>query len=381
MSIPNLHPDDLLFFNEVADAMRTIATRYALPLKSIRPAHMPKAGMSDFLGRCFSTGEIELVMRATVDGQFVEHPRSPEDVWRTAAHELAHLKHLNHGAAFHEFFMELVQAMDNLRTPDHKAKIIDKLVKMQRARQSEAELGNTEAAEAFASAINRMLVEYELRPSDLDYARAADDDPIVELRVDLSKYAIDAKKTRVAWQEALARIVAKAHLCSFLLRPGSNQIWFVGTRSHAMVAEYVFGTLIPAANTMSIKEKYRYGHECFKRDGHWKGVNGFRESWLTSFTQRIAERFDDARKAAVAEVVVDLPAGSESQALIRLDGALTRVKSYIDDKFKSRRSGANALSSGRSTNSEGVARGKAAANAMTLGRRAVTSAASPKRLR
>lgn len=374
-----LHPDDVLFFNEVKTAMFKIAKRYVLPLKSVTAASMPQSGMIDFLGRCFSTGDVELVMRATVDGVFVDAPRTPADVWRTAAHELAHLKHMNHGAQFHEFFAELVRAFDNLQE-DHRERVIRKLVKMQQSRDGEAALGNLEASEAFAAAINRMLVENELHPSDLDYARAADSDPVIELPCDMSKYAIDKKRQRVAWQEALARIVAKAHLCTFLLRTGSNQIWFVGTKSHATVAEYVYGTLVPIANTMSIKEKYRYGHECFARDGHWKGVNGFREAWLDAFITRIAERFDAARKAAVAEAVVDLPAGSESQALMRLDGALTKVQHYIDDKFKSRRGSASPLSNGRSTNDEGAKRGRAAADAMTIGRRGVTGGATRKLL-
>lgn len=375
----NLHPDDVLFFHEVRLAMQKIAKRYELPLKDIVPATMPQTGMADFLGKCYHDGHIELVMRATVDGKFVDAPRTPADVWRTAAHELSHLKHMNHGAQFHEFFAELVRAFDNL-SEDHREKTLRKLVKMQQSRDGEAKLGNLAAAEAFAAAINRMLVENELNPSDIDYARTADDDPVIELMCDLSKYAIDKKKQRVAWQEALARIVAKSHLCTFLLRPGSNQIWFVGTKSHATVAEYVYGTLIPIANTMSIKEKYKYGHECFARDGHWKGVNGFREAWLDAFVRRIAERFDDARKAAVAEAVVDLPAGSESQALMRLDGALIRVQKYIDNKFKSRRSSASMLSSGRSNNAEGSKRGRAAADAMTIGRRGVASGATKKLL-
>lgn len=381
MNAPKLtmHPDDVLFFHEVRLAMQKIARRYALPLRDIVPATMPPSGMADFLGKCYHDGHIELVMRATVDGTFVDAPRSPAKIWNTAAHELAHLKHMNHGPQFQEFFAELVRAFDNLQE-DHREKTLRKLVKMQQSRDGEAKLGNLEAAEAFAAAINRMLVENELNPSDIDYARSADDDPVIKLPCDLSKYAIDKKKQRVAWQESLARIVAKAHLCTWLLRTGSNQIWFVGTKSHATVAEYVYGTLVPIANAMSIKEKYKYGHECFARDGHWKGVNGFREAWLDAFVKRIAERFDDARKAAVAEAVVDLPTGSESQALMRLDGALVRAQRYIDDKFKSRRSSASMLSSGRSTNAEGSKRGRAAADAMTIGRRGVAGATSKKLL-
>jgi len=374
-----IHPDDVLFFNEVKAVMFKIAKRYQLPLRDVVAATMPESGLIDYMGRCHWDGHIELVLRCSVDGTFCDAPLSPAEVWNTAAHELAHLLHMNHGPQFHEFYAELVRAFDNVQE-DHRERVLRKLVKLQQSRDGEAKLGNMEAAEAFAAAINRMLVENELHPSDIDYARTADDDPVIELLVDLSKYAIDKKRQRVAWQEALARIVSRSHLCSWMLSKGSNRIWFVGTRSHATVAEYVYGTLVPIANAMSIKEKYKYGHECYARDGHWKGVNGFREAWLDAFVKRIAERFDEARAAAVAAAVVDLPAGSESQALMRLDGALVKVQRYIDNKFKAKRGSASALRSGRSTNEEGSRRGRAAADSMTIGRKGVTGAVARKLL-
>lgn len=376
-----LHPDDVLFFNEVADVIRKVAKHYNLPLTRVEPASMPASGMIGFLGRCHSDGLIELVMRATVDGQFVDEPRTPEDVWRTAAHELSHLRHMNHGLGFQTFELEMREAVANFRV-DHRQKVIDKLVKIQALRESEAALGNTAAAEAFAAAMNKMLIEHELSPSDIDYARATDKDPIVELPVDLSKYRIELKRTRVAWQESLARTVANAHLCTFLLRPGSNRIWFVGTKSHATVAEYVFGTLVPAATVMCNAAYHQYGLDCAAaagEPGKWRaGAPGFRESWTHAFIKRITERFDEARKAAVAEVAPDVP-GAQSTALIRLDGALVRVRQYIDDKFKSRR-GAAPLQRINDRNAEGRARGRAAADAMPIGRRGVTGGRSVKGL-
>ena len=107
----NLHPDDVLFFNEVRNAMFKVARDYALPLKSVSPTSMPAKGMNDFLGRCFHSGEIEIVMRATVDGEWCEAPRTPDLVWKTAAHELSHLRHMNHGHAFQEFQLELEEAL------------------------------------------------------------------------------------------------------------------------------------------------------------------------------------------------------------------------------------------------------------------------------
>lgn len=388
-----MHPDDVLFFNEVRDAMYRVAKQYQLPLRSVTAATMPEKGMIDYLGRCFGTGDIELVMRATVDGQFCNAPRTPDDVWRTAAHELAHLKHMNHGLAFETLMFELRSALDNIPV-DHKEKVIAKLVKIQTQRDDAARRASSEKetpaqreaaakeAETFASVLNRMLIDEELTPSDLDYARATDKDPVIEMRVDLAKYKIEKKNTRVAWQESLARIVAKAHLCTFLLSPGRNQIWFVGTKSHAMVAEYVYGTLVPIAARMSYIEYRKFRRATKPVNGKYArpATHGFVEAWLNAFVDRIEERLVEARNAAVSEIAKDMP-GAESQALIRLSGALRKVEQYIDDKFKSRRrSGVAALSSGRSSNSEGAARGRAAADAMPIGRRGVTGGSSPRGL-
>jgi hypothetical protein len=368
-----LHPDDVLFFAEVSDIMRKVARHYKLPLRKIDPYPMPDRAMADRLGDCAHDGTIRLVMRATVDGQFVEAPRNPEKVWETAAHELAHLKHMNHGVTFQEFELEMRQAVENARGGDHRQKVIDKLLKLQASREGEARLGNSAAAEAFAGMINKMMLEHELHPSDLDYARAADDDPIVEVKTDLSRYRIDAKHTRIAWQENLARIVANAHLCKFLIRTGSNDITFVGTRSHAVVAEYAFGTLVNAAKALSWEAYVAYGKECAKAEGRgrkWVAAErGFIESWLAAFTGRIEERMQETRRAAVAEAARDVP-GGESMALMRLDGALTKAARYIDDKFKGK---AAPLTRVHARHAEGRRRGRAAADAMTIGRRGVTS--------
>lgn len=375
---PNqLHPDDVVFFLEVSAAMRRVAKKYDLPLRSITPLPMPESGLADRLGDCSASGEIRLVMRATVNGAWCEHPRSPESVWNTAAHELSHLRYMNHGVQFNEFWSELHLALRN-QQEDHRDKIIGKLVKMQAQKEGEAAIGNTEAAEAFASAINRMLLEYELNPSEIDYARTADRDPVIEVRVDLTRYHIESEKRRIAWQEALARIVARAHLCQFLIRPGSNDIYFVGTKSHAMVAEYVYGCLVPAAQIMSKQERRRFRRGQKKVHGFAKDCAGFTASWLNAFIGRLEERFEEARKAAVAAAIpADAPAGSHSQALMRLDGALIKAQQYVNDKFKAKRS-VSALAMRHGRHAEGARRGREAANAMTLGRKGVTSGSTQK---
>lgn len=387
--LTKLHPDDVLFFNEVRAAMFRVAKSYGLPLRSIEPMSMPEKALADRLGDCSQSGNIRMVMRATVDGAWCEAPRSPERTWETAAHELAHLKHFNHSSAHAEFTLELLMALRN-QTEDHRDKIIRKMVKLQNQAQGEREIGNTAAAEAFAAAVNRMLIEYELNPSAIDYARTQQDDPVIEIPVDLSKYRIEKVDRRVAWQESLARVVANAHLCTFLLRTKSNNIWFVGTKSHATVAEYVYGILVPAAEKMSLKARHDHRVELRKRYGIEPGkaiprsigeAFGFREAWLDAFVNRISERMAEARQAAVREAVdlSDAP-DAESQALIRLDGAVVKVRKYIDDRFAGRRRAAQSLTRRAGWNSAGRAAGRAAADAMPIGRRGVTAGSGPKGL-
>jgi hypothetical protein len=374
----NIHPDDLLFFHEVANAMKNVAKAYHLNLKSITHYKMPERGMSDRMGQCTASGDISLVLRCTVNGVWCDEPMSPDEVWDTAAHELAHLKHMNHGLEFQEFRLELAQALQN-RKQDHKEKVIARLVKMQKSREGEAAIGNLEAAESFAAAINRMLIEYELHPSDIDYARTADNDPVIELPVNMGTYNIKVKKARIAWQESLARIVAKAHLCQFLIRQGSNQIWFVGTKSHATVAEYAYGIMVPAVEKMACYDYHKAQAAYAKVGENWR-ITGFSSSWHIAFAQRVTERFEEARRLAVSQASEPVP-GGESTALLRLDGALVKVRAYINDKFKSRR-GVSALNSMRGgSHQAGLTAGRAAADRMAIGRRGVAGAAAPKLLK
>lgn len=388
----HLHPADQPLFLRIASAMRSVAKWYDLPLASIS-GHPDGSYTASPLGDCSSHGRIRLVMRGKLaDGSWDVEPRREADVWGTAAHELAHLRHMNHGVAFHDFEMEMQTALANQQR-DHREKVIERLVKMQAQRDSEHKLGNLDAAETFAAAINKMLLEYELDPSDLDYARTADDDPVVEIKVDFKLYQIDEKKSRIAWQESLARLVARAHLCKFLLRTGSNQIWFVGTRSHATVAEYVYGTLVPVVATMAQRDCWRARAEAYRQHGQRvegrciqltrevsEQLRGFQAAWLEAFLTRISERFDEARRQAVETATAD-GVTTSSTALVRLSGALVKAQTYIDEKFQVKRKYANPLSQVTGNNSLGKQMGRAAADKLNIGRRGIESTGPVKRLR
>ena len=372
-----IHPDDLLLFTEISAAMWRVASAYDLPLKSVSGLPTPSRGLYDRLGDCSYTGHIRLVLRCSVNGVWADEPNSPQQVWETGAHELAHLRHMNHGSEFENLCAELIAAMRNQQI-DHRQRVIDKLIKMQASRQSEKEIGNTEAAEAFAAGINRMMIEYELNPSDLDYSRATDHDPVVEIPVNFGVYRIEDTKTRSAWMETLARSVANANLCTFLIRSGSNQITFVGTKSHATVAEYIFGTMVPFISKTSKQEEIRYWHET----GGGRGVNnqakGYRASWISGFLTRLWERFAEARRLAVEEAAARQGNSTET-GLMRLDGALVKVRTYIDNKFSSKAArGASYISHHSRGHAAGVKDGREAANQIALGKRGIGSGAPPK---
>jgi hypothetical protein len=328
MSLKYLHPADAMLFTEVVATMKVVAAEYKLPLRSVSPMKDPTLAKSA-LGLCSASGDIYLCLRARdAKGEWTERRREV-DIYETAAHELAHLRHFNHGVQFQEFEQELIAAMRNRNRDknDPKDKVIDKLLKLQAARDGEAKIGNEAAAEAFAATINRLLLEHELNPTDLDYAKGGEDDPVIEIRVNRDKYQIEKMRVRIAWQEELARLVAHAHLCRFLIVPSTNIITFVGTRSHASVAEYAYGLLVPAATHMSDKAAYAYRKEC-ARAGEPKKANGFRGAWLDAFVQRIGQRFAEARQDTVKADAERRAARGESDptttAMIRLSGAVAK---------------------------------------------------------
>lgn len=372
-----LHPEDVLFFAEVAAAMKKVAHKYNLGLKVV--GHLPDNYVgfdTDRWGQCFpKQGRVELLLRAKVNGRWTDDSLSPQAVWDTAAHELAHLRYYTggvdgngHGEEHAVFTEELKDALANA-TEDHRERVLRKVVKMQAQAQSEAKIGNVEAADAFARMVNKMLIENELRPSDVDYARAQLDDPVVEVEVDLARYGMPVRAARSQWQELLASVVSKAHLCTFLIRPRTNRIWMVGTKSHATVAEYSYGVLVSAAEKIADKEWIKYYDMC-RQMGDTQKARGFRQSWLRAFVVRISQRFDEERRKMIAGG--NLP--SSTTAIVRLDSALTKVRRYIDDKFK-KGGHASALAGYGADHPDGRAWGRAAADRMAIGQRGMEASA------
>ena len=236
-------------------------------------------------------------------------------------------------------------------------KVLDKLAKLRAARDGEAQLGNTAAAEAFAGMINTLLLKHEL--SELDIPLNVVEDPIIELMVDQRAHGIKFSGVRVGWQEVLAQIVAKAHMCKILVHPRTNFITLVGTKTNTTVAEYAYGVLVTAADKMANRARQTYWNE-HRNDPDFESGN-YRQAWLTGFIQRIAERFEEARRQEVQA------SSNSSTALVRLNQQLVRAQAHIDEKYKKKASTVHLQTGLRSAKEAG----RKAADDMAIGRKGV----------
>lgn len=237
-------------------------------------------------------------------------------------------------------------------------KILDKLAKLKARAEGEKRIGETAAAEAFAAMINKLLLEHEL--SETDIPLAPEVDPIIEHLVRPQDHDIKFTNVRIGWQERLAGIVARAHLCRHLVSTGTNYITFVGTKSHVMVAEYAYVTLVRTAARLSYYAMKKYYREHCDEPGFT--IDNYRAAWLRGFISRISERFDEVRRQEMEAT------GSSSTALIRLSEQLTRASQYLDDK-KVRSVRAARVGSG---NIYGQIEGRRAADKMNIGQQAMS---------
>jgi len=83
------------------DAER-IARRFALRYRSITAE---RAGVTSRYGVCYSDGAIKIRLRHATTGR----PLKYSSLVNTLCHELAHLKHFNHGVRFRAFYLQLLE--------------------------------------------------------------------------------------------------------------------------------------------------------------------------------------------------------------------------------------------------------------------------------
>lgn len=246
-----------------------------------------------------------------------------------------------------------------------KDKLLDKLQKLRTHADSAEKIGNQEEAQAFAAMFQKLLLEHHIEMTDLEFETMEREQPVEKHMIDYDQHGIPYKRSRVAWMERLASIVAKAHYCRILVHPGSNAITLVGRHEDIAVAEFMYVTLVRAIQQMAKKEHMKYCWETYKRDGHCHAAAGFKEAFIQSFIMRLAERYDLARRQAE----------STCTALVRLD---TAVEDFMKNgEFKK----CYSLARMGSHNGEGHRRGRRAADEVDIHGKAVGGGDNTKLIR
>lgn len=256
-----------------------------------------------------------------------------------------------------------------------REKLLEKLAKLKNAAQGEEAVGNTAAAELFAAKFQQMLLEHDLKASDVEFAAERREQPVGEHRIDYEKYPdIKLKRARVQWQEDLAFIIAKAHFCDILVYKQSSRITLVGSKDHCEVAEYMIMTLTRMADELANREYSIFSTQCVKEcvycgrekkacqcsqyggkfKPNWAKCRGFRPSFLLAFVNTLNRRFSEQKRQAT----------SSSTALVRVNSMEHAVKSYIEEKYKGKT--ATALSNNSSMNVYGIKAGRQRANEVNL---------------
>lgn len=245
-------------------------------------------------------------------------------------------------------------------------KLLDKLSKLKKMAEGAAAIGSEAEAQAFADKLQAMLLDHDLQMSDIDFEKLAVEEPIEDEYVDVSKHGVKHVKSRVAWMERLAGMVARANFCRILIVPNSNNFYIVGRREHRAVAEYMIVTLMRAVQDISKKEHAKFSWECYKRDKSTYAARGFKESFITAFLVRLFERLEELKRTA---------SDSTSTALVRINREDAAVEKNLADRreagmFGPKRKG---LMLSRGNNYEGATRGRAAADKVSLAGKAVGS--------
>lgn len=240
-------------------------------------------------------------------------------------------------------------------------KILDKLAKIKAHMESAKKIGSEAEAQAFAEMLQKLLLKHKLDMTDIEVEAEEKAEPVDRYDVDLDSHGLKTKASRVGWSEKLAVIVARAHFCRILIYRGSNLITIVGRKSDAAVAEFLYVTLLRAAESIAQKEYVKFFYEC--RDaGDVRRARGFKASFLVAFVSRIEYRLDQVRRAEA----------SSSTAIVRVNRAELAVKQFMDGmKTRTIKSLTHVAK-----NAEGYNRGKAAADRVNLTGNAFEGSAS-----
>lgn len=237
-----------------------------------------------------------------------------------------------------------------------KDKLVDRIRKLLAKAKSAKEIGSEAEAASFAAAAQKMLAKYKLEMSDIEFTTMEREEPVGD------EYVQGTKRSREAWAERLASIVARAHYCRILVVTGSDSIILIGRATDRAVAAYVFTTLREFAERQSDKDARVFRKQQRSQIGATIGTNrNFPAAWLEAFVTRISERYYAERRE------MEQAAKTAGTSLIRLSNALAVVDEELERRRKSGATSKVKSAAGRSSaNDAGHRAGRAAGDAATI---------------
>ncbi len=93
--------EDRAVIRRLREQGAALATKFSLRYKCIDPEI---DGVNEYYGICYEDGEIRIRLRHAVTGRVLKESSLVD----TLCHELAHLKHMNHGVRFRRLYQEIL---------------------------------------------------------------------------------------------------------------------------------------------------------------------------------------------------------------------------------------------------------------------------------
>lgn len=206
-------------------------------------------------------------------------------------------------------------------------RIIEKIAKLKAHAESAQSIGNSEEAAAFAAAMQRLMDNYNLNMTEVELHNLNQTDPVVEVMYDAerwSKFGFKECNHRQSWSELLGGVVAQGYHCKVLLYRG-NRLSFIGRRSDAEIAEYLFLTLRRLAIQLVQRARTVHMIKAVDSGNYADMMKNFKSSFLLGFVMAISTRLREQQAQTLSEHK-DNPG-----ALVRLNSADGEVAKYLSN--------------------------------------------------
>jgi hypothetical protein len=192
-------------------------------------------------------------------------------------------------------------------------KIMERLRKLMAQEEGERALGNLEAAALFAEKIQEQLTRHKLSLTDVESYEQDRDNPFAHVLVSPPQWGERWKPRRISRIENLADTIARAHFCRLMMIPNKNCVIFVGRKTDADIAAYVWRRLARTAWDLCEREREAAKKKAQRSPGaRWAGNKEFRYNFYWGFTLAISERYQAQKQT------LEIEAGN-CQALVRAE--------------------------------------------------------------